>query len=406
MTTYRIDRLGHQGDGIAQGPIYAPGCLPGEEVTGTLDGQVLQDIRIVTPSADRVKPPCPHAKSCGGCQLQHASDDFVATWKRQVVETALRAQGIAAEVKGPLTSPARSRRRAAFSARRTKKGALAGFHKKGSDIVVSVPDCQLVHPKLAAALPMVEALAILAASRKGELSVRVTLSEAGLDVDVSGGKPLSSALQSQLADLARDYDLARVGWDGDTALTRRPALRHFGPVAVTPPSGAFLQATAEGEAALRDTVMGLTEGARHVVDLFAGCGTFALPLSRNARVHAVEGDAAMIRALDQAWRMGDGLRHVTHATRDLFRNPLLPDELTRFDAAVIDPPRAGAESQIAALADSKIPVIAYVSCNPITFARDAAVLKRAGFDIGAVTVVDQFRWSTHVELVAGFSRTF
>ncbi|MEC3860678.1 class I SAM-dependent RNA methyltransferase [Mesobacterium sp. TK19101] len=406
MTTYRIDRLGHQGDGIAQGPIYAPGCLPGEEVTGTLDGQVLRDIRIITPSDDRVKPPCPHAKSCGGCQLQHASDDFVAAWKRQVVETALRAQGIDATVTGPLTSPARSRRRAAISARRTKKGALAGFHMKGSDVVVSVPNCQLVHPNLAAALPMVEALAILGASRKGELSVLVTLSEAGLDVDVSGGKPLESALQSQLAELAREYDLARVGWDGETALTRRPAIRHFGPVAITPPSRAFLQATAEGEAALRDAVMDLTEGAKHVVDLFAGCGTFALPLSTRARVHAVEGDAAMVRALDQAWRMGDGLRHVTHAARDLYRNPLLPDELNRFDAAVIDPPRAGADSQIAALADSKVPVIAYVSCNPVTFARDAACLIRAGFDIGTVTVVDQFRWSTHVELIAGFSRSF
>ena len=195
MTEYQIERLGHQGDGIAAGPVFVPGALPGETVTGALDGDVLRDMRIVTPSDDRVRPPCSHAKSCGGCQLQHAADNFVAEWKLGVVKQALAAQGIAADLEGPIVSPAQSRRRASFSARRTKKGALAGFHMKASDTVISVPNCQLVHPDLVAALPMVEALAVLGASRKGELSVLVTKTETGLDVSVRGGKDLDAELQ-------------------------------------------------------------------------------------------------------------------------------------------------------------------------------------------------------------------
>ncbi|MBS0123730.1 class I SAM-dependent RNA methyltransferase [Thetidibacter halocola] len=398
METLTIERLGHHGDGIAPGPIYVPGTLPGERVEGVVEHGVMAAPRILEPVPERVKPPCRHAKSCGGCQLQHASDAFVAEWKLGVVRTALAAQGIAAPVSMLSASPPHSRRRAAFSARRTKKGALAGFHQKGSDTVIAIPDCQLVTPALAASLPMVEALAVLGASRKGELSVQVTESLSGLDVAVSGGKPVDLAT---LAEIAREQDLARIAWD-DEVLTRRPPYQRFGGVDVVPPPGAFLQATAAGEAALRDAVVQILHGASHVADLFAGCGTFALPLAQAARVHAVESDRAMLKALDHGWRHGTELRHVTHEARDLFRNPLLPDELRRFDGVAIDPPRAGAEAQIAQLAAARVPRIAHVSCNPVTFARDAAALLRAGYRIGPVGVVDQFRWSTHVELVAGF----
>jgi 23S rRNA (uracil1939-C5)-methyltransferase len=172
-----------------------------------------------------------------------------------------------------------------------------------------------------------------------------------------------------------------------------------------PPPGAFLQATREGEAVLRDAVMGIIQGRGRVVDLFAGCGTFTLPLAAGAEVHAVESEAAMLTALDKGWRQATGLKKVTTETRDLFRRPLLLDELARFDAAVIDPPRAGAEAQVAALARSAVPVIAMVSCNPVTFARDARTLIEAGYLMDRVTVVDQFRWSAHVEIVARFTAT-
>jgi 23S rRNA (uracil1939-C5)-methyltransferase len=182
-------------------------------------------------------------------------------------------------------------------------------------------------------------------------------------------------------------------------------MQDFGRARVIPPPGAFLQATAEGEAALLAALYEAVDGAARIADLFAGCGTFSLPLAEQAEVHAVEGGAAMIAALDQGWRQAQGLRRVTTEARDLFRRPLTPDELTRYDAVVIDPPRAGAEAQTAELARSRVPVIAAVSCNPVTFARDAAVLAGAGYRLDWVQVVDQFRWSTHVELVARFSRT-
>lgn len=400
MTEVKIKRLGHLGDGIADGPIFVPSTLPGEVVTGTLDGEHLRDPKIVTPSENRIKPPCSHAKSCGGCQLQHASDAFVSNWKRDVVRQALAAQGIAVELNAPIASPPQSRRRATFSVRRTKKGALAGFHMQGSDTIIAVPNCQLVHPDLTAALPMVEALGVLGGSRKGELSVLITRTDTGLDVSVTGGKPMDLTLNQALADLARTYDLTRVAWDDDVVLQRRLPTLKLGNAEVTPPPGAFLQATKEGEMALVEGVKQALTQPKKVLDLFAGCGTFALPLAEIAPVHAVEGDKAMIKALDHAWRNADGLKKITHESRDLFRNPLIPEELNIFDSAVIDPPRAGAAAQVAELAKSTVAQIAHVSCNPTTFARDTATLIRAGYDLEWVRVIDQFRWSTHVEVVA------
>ncbi|SEK21362.1 23S rRNA m(5)U-1939 methyltransferase [Roseivivax marinus] len=407
-TTYTIDRLGHLGDGIVadtgNGPLFAPGALPGEEVTGSPRSDVLTDLRIVTPAPVRVRPPCPHAKACGGCQLQHAAEDFVAEWKRDVVVAALAAHDLETPMRPVATSPARSRRRATFSARRTKSGALAGFHQKKSDTVVAVPGCLVVHPDLLAALPLAEALAVAGGSRKGELSVSVTRSDTGLDVSVTGGKPADAALRTTLADLARHHDLARLSWGVDETLERRPPRHRLGTADVVPPPGAFLQATPQGEAALQDAVLEATDGARRVADLFAGCGTFALPLAARAEVLAVEGSREMCAALDRGWRHGTGLRHVSTAARDLFRDSLTAEELSGFDAVAIDPPRAGAAAQMAQIAASDVARVAHVSCNPQTFARDCAALVRAGFRIDWVQVVDQFRWSTHVEIAAALSR--
>lgn len=405
MNEYVIQKLGHHGDGIAPGPLYVPMTLPGERVTGTPDGQRLTDVRIVEPSPDRVSPPCRHFKSCGGCRVQHGSDEFVAHWKAGIVAEALRAQGLDAEIAGIETSPPQSRRRASLSARRTKKGALAGFHGRASGTIVEIPDCQLLHPDLMAALPAAAALAEVGGSRKGELDVQATLSESGLDIAVTGGKPTDRALETALAQLAEQLDLARLAWDGEVIAARRPPYQSFGPARVVPPPGAFLQATREGEAALLRHVETITEGASRIADLFAGSGTFALPLASRAEVLAVEGDKAMIQALDRGWREAQGLRKVTAQTRDLFRNPLMGQDLKGIDAVVIDPPRAGAEAQIRELAEAMVPVIAHVSCNPVTFARDALRLIAAGYAMSPVTVVDQFRWSAHVELVAGFRLT-
>ncbi|MEX0306543.1 MAG: class I SAM-dependent RNA methyltransferase [Ruegeria sp.] len=400
---YTINRLGHQGDGIADGPIYAPRTLPGEVVSGTLLGQFLSDIRVETPSDQRVKAPCRHYKACGGCQLQHAADDFVADWKVEVVRNALAAQGLDAPMRPIHTSPERSRRRATIAVRRTKKGTLAGFHGRASDTITEIPDCHLLHPTLIDAIPVAEALALLGGSRKGVLAVTLTFSEGGLDVAVKGGKPLDGPLELALAQATEHHGLARLSWDDEVIAMRTPPIQRFGTAGVVPPPGVFLQATKDGEQSLLQAVSEATRGAKRIVDLFAGCGTFSLPVAQTAEVHAVEGEAEMTRALDQAWRKAQGLKQVTTEARDLFRRPLMPDELSKFDAVVLDPPRAGAEAQVVELVQAKRPIIAYVSCNPVTFARDAKMLVNAGYTLEWVQVVDQFRWSSHTELAARFT---
>jgi 23S rRNA (uracil1939-C5)-methyltransferase len=270
--------------------------------------------------------------------------------------------------------------------------------------LISVTDCKLVTPSLSGALPMVETLAKAGASRKYELSVMVTDTQTGLDVFVGGGKPLDTKLQFDLAEIARSYDLARITWSDEIAVQRRVPLVDFDGISVPLPPGAFLQATLAGEEALRRFVLDNLKGATHVLDLFSGCGTFSLPLSQQARVHAVENDAGMLNALDQGWRHGNGLKQVTTEQRDLFRNPVLPSELKRFDAVVLDPPRAGAAAQVKQLGESNTNRIVYVSCNPATFARDASQLLLSGYKMSPIQIVDQFRWSSHVELCASFHR--
>ncbi|MEM9341880.1 MAG: class I SAM-dependent RNA methyltransferase [Pseudomonadota bacterium] len=402
--SHRIRRLGHLGDGIADGPVYVARALPGELVDGAVEAGRIAKPRILDPSPDRVKAPCPHYGGCGGCAVMHASDDFVAGWKADSVRQALAAHGLEADITEVITSPPESRRRATFSGRRLKSGAVVGFHAKGAETVRAVPDCQVVTPGLKAAFAALEEATAWLASRKGEVRFAVTEAETGLDVDISGAPAQGGADLLELSALAERHDLARLSVDAEVVVERRPPSHRFGEADVVPPPGAFLQATCEGQNALTEAVLTALAGCARVVDLFAGCGTFALPLARRATVHAVEGDAGMLSALDRGWRHGTGLKAVTTEARDLFRRPLLSEELGRFDGAVIDPPRAGAEAQMQEIARSRLAVLAAVSCNPTTFARDAATLIRAGFAMGPITVVDQFRWSPHVELVTTFTR--
>lgn len=402
-----VERLGHLGDAVArgpEGPVYVAGALPGEVIEGEPEAGRIAAPKIVTPSADRVKAPCAHYRACGGCALQHASDDFVRDWKAGVVAQALAGQGLETAFRPVETSPARSRRRATLAGRRTKKGALVGLHARASDTVVAIPGCILLEPALVALIPLLEEITLAGASRKGELDLTVTTTTGGIDLSVAQGKPMDEALFAQLSALAEKGNLARVTWNGEPVATRRPPAQHFGAAQVAPPPGGFLQATAAGEAALLAAVTEALGPAKRVADLFAGSGTFALPLAARAEVHAVEGEAGALAALDAGWRRTEGLRRVTTETRDLFRRPLHRDDLARYDGVVIDPPRAGALAQCEELAASKVPVVAFVSCNPVTFARDAKVLIAGGYRLDWLQVVDQFRWSPHVELVARFSR--
>jgi len=401
--TVTIERLGIMGDGIAPGPVCIPRTLPGEVVSGTVENARMAQPRIVTPSEQRIKAPCAQYARCGGYQIQHARDDFVAQWKQGVVQQALRAQGLDAPLRPIATSPPASRRRATFSGRRLKKGAAVGFHTRASDTVVDVPDCRVIAPELAELRPGLAEFVMLLGSRKGEMGFAATVSEGGIDLDIRGGKPLEPAQIPALTALAHKLDLARLSLEGEVQLELRAPAQVFGPARVVPPPGAFLQATRQGEATLQQAVAEAVGDADRIADLFAGCGTFSLPLATQAELHAVEGDAAMLAALDAGWRQAKGLSKVSTEARDLFRRPLLPDELSRFRAVVIDPPRAGAEAQMAEIARAQVPRVAAVSCNPVTLARDAAGLVAAGYRLNWVQVVDQFRWSPHIELAASLS---
>lgn len=396
-----IKNLTHNALGRTEDGELVARVLPGEEVEVLENGNA----RIVTPSQDRVSAPCRHFKACGGCAMQHASDSFVADWKASVVTKALAAHDVHIVPERIETSPANSRRRAKFSGKRTKNGAMVGFHARASETIVEISDCKLLVPELLDLIPTLEKLTVAAASRKGEIALTVTASEAGPDIHVQTDKPLTEEIRIEMAAFARDHNVARLVWVDEPIVTMTPPEQRFGAARVVPPPASFLQATREGEAALQAFVQETVGGASSVADLFSGCGTFALPLAKTAEVHAVEGIKDMIAALDRGWREAKGLKLVTTETRDLFRRPLEPDELNRFDAVVLDPPRAGAEAQIEAITRSTVPVIAMVSCSPVTFARDANSLIKAGWSLSRLIVVDQFRWSSHVEIAGAFTRS-
>lgn len=404
MTELTIEALGRKGDGKAAGNIIVDRALPGERVSGAVVIGRMSAPKILDPSSDRVSAPCRFFKSCGGCQLQHASDPFVADWKQSVVQDALLKHGLSPQFRSVETSPTRSRRRAKLAARRTKSGALAGFHARASGTIVDIADCPVLNEELNTAFALCRKMARIGGSRAGVLECLCTATDAGLIVNVTGGKPLDADLRQDLPREVAPFAVARLTWDGELVLQNTVPTVRLGRTRVNLPDSAFLQATQHGEDVLQSAVREALEAAEGVADLFAGCGTFALSLADYAPVSAFEGDPNMVAACQHAANHGALTFPVTAAVRDLFQDPLDASELARFDGLVLDPPRAGAARQVDQIARSDVAVVAYVSCDPGTFARDADVLIKAGYQLDWVQVVDQFRWSSHVELVARFSR--
>lgn len=403
--------LGAQADGIADvdgETIYVPYVLPGEQVrVAPEEGGRASLVEVLVPSPDRISPACPHFTRCGGCTLQHMAPAAYAAWKREQVAAALKARGIETEVAPFVAAPPRSRRRATFALTRTKKGVTAGYYARGSHDIVLLSECPLVVPEIERFIPRLGELVQPGLSRRTRASVLVTSTLNGLDVAVTGGKPLDGPLRAELGQHAQAADVARLSWEGEILAERRMPEIDLSGLRVTLPVGGFLQPTQEGEAELIRLVREGVGEARRVVDLFAGCGTFSASLAATAAVHAVESEKPALAALERAARTygpGVGLKPLTTEARDLARRPLLAEELNKFDAIVIDPPRAGALAQAEEIAKSKVPVVASVSCNPATFARDARVLLDGGYLLDCVMPVDQFLWSAHVELVGIFRR--
>lgn len=407
-----IVRIGHRGDGIADGPdepIYVPGALPGETVAvevvpGHPDRRAL--LRVEHASAERIAPICPHFGICGGCAVQHWDAALYRAWKRGLVIEALRQAGLDAPVADLIDAHGEGRRRATFHARRGTHDVLeVGFSAARAHRVIAIDRCPILARSLDGALPAAWAIGEALQRKKKPLDIAVTATDAGLDIDVRGSGPLTPPLTAALARVAAAHDLARLTRHGELVVQNRPPTLRIGATTVPLPPAAFLQATAEGEAALARLVLSACAGATKIADLFSGIGPFALRLAEKARVLAIDNDAAALAALKRAAASTPGLKPIETQERDLFKDPLLAAEfLRRFDAVVFDPPRQGAQAQARALTASAVPLIVAVSCNPATFARDAAELVRGGYRLVEVTPVDQFRFSAHVEIVARLQR--
>ncbi|WP_419809633.1 class I SAM-dependent RNA methyltransferase [Sphingomonas sp.] len=383
-----IVRVAARGDGITADGRHAASAAPGDTLTDT--GEVI-------PGPHHQPPPCRHFPECGGCQLQHLDDDSYAAFVADRIATALAAQGIEADLRPTALSPPRTRRRATLHA----EGGLIGFTEQASHRIVDMRECHVLHPALFVLVGPLRAL-VQRLRPKGRVELHLTLADQGVDLLVKATLPPGLAAAEAITAFAQAHALARLsideGYGPEARWEPQPVTVTLGGTPVALPSAAFLQATAEGEAALVAAVREATAGAATVADLFAGLGTFALALP--AKVYAAEG----ARDAHLALKAASAQRPLFTEHRDLFRRPLTVAELDRFDAIVLDPPRAGAREQIAKIEAAKTPRLAYVSCNPSSFARDAKALCEGGWRLDWVQPVGQFRWSTHVELAARFSR--
>jgi 23S rRNA (uracil1939-C5)-methyltransferase len=407
-----IDHVGHLGDGVALAEarhLFVPYTLGGETVEVSAAPGNHPDrrqlIRIEQPSAARIEPFCLHFGTCGGCAIQHWQPERYRAWKRDLVVTTLAQAKIGCEVLALIDAHGDGRRRMTLHARKGTRDVLkVGFAAAQSHDVIPIDRCPILDPGLNGALEAAWALAEPLTGIGKPLDIQITASDSGLDVDIRGSGPLPTAAISALSQIAARHRLARLTRHGELLLMRQAPGVTMGKARVILPPGSFLQATVAGEAALAVLVAKHCDRARHIADLFCGVGPFALRLAEKSRLSAYDSDAGAIASLQKAAASTPGLKPVKAETRDLFRRPLVAEELRDFDAVIFDPPRQGAQAQAERLAASKVPVVIAVSCNATTFARDARILIDGGYEIGSVTPVDQFRHTPHVELVARFSR--
>ena len=400
MTRLEIRSLGRHGEGVAEHEgraVYVPYTLPGETVEADVTGNRATLTGIIEASAERIDPFCPHFGICGGCQVQHWQGERYREWKRDLVVTALKHRGIAAEVEPLIDAHGAGRRRATLHARREKSEVIAGFNAARSHDVHAIDLCPILEPALAGAPVIAHAIGEII----GDCDVLFTACDNGVDVNIESRRRPSPLA---LAPLAEKIGLLRLSVSGEPIVTRTMPLIAMGRAQVTPPPASFLQATHKGEEALAHLVLAALGKGRNVLDLFCGVGPFALRIAERAAVHAADSDAAALAALDAAARHAKGLKPIKTERRDLFREPFALAELKPFDAVVFDPPRAGAEAQSRHLAKSKIPLIIVVACDPASFARDASILIGGGYRLEKAAPVDQFAFTAHVEMVGVFRK--
>jgi 23S rRNA (uracil1939-C5)-methyltransferase len=404
-----IDHVGHRGDGVAFADgqrVYVPYTLGGETIeaaslSGHPDRRRLLQVESASP--ERVTPFCPHFGICGGCAIQHWQADRYRAWKRDIVIETLAQAKLICEVYPLIDAHGLGRRRITLHARIGTHDVLkVGFAAANSHDIIPVDRCPILDPGLSGALDAGWAVAEPLISIGKPLDIQITTTDSGLDIDVRGSGPLPAAMIATLSRVAEQHRLARLTRHGELVLMRTPPTIAIGTAQVTLPPGSFLQATVAGEETLAALVSEHCKRAKHVADLFCGVGPFALRLAAKSRISAFDSDTGAINALQKAATSTSGLKPIKAEARDLFRRPLMPQELRDYDTVVFDPPRQGAQAQVLQLAASKIPVVVAVSCNAATFARDARILIDGGYRLEGVTPVDQFRHTPHVELVARF----
>lgn len=399
MKLSEVIRLAARGDGVT---------ADGRHVALAAPGDMVDNAAEIIPGPHHVDPPCRHFPRCGGCQLQHVDDASYADYLVERISSALIAQKLPVpEIRPPHLSPPRTRRRASLRAERVGKRIVFGFNEAVSHYIVDIRECHILLPELFALVdPLRNLLGALLEPRK-TANVHLAWTDQGADVAIEGVTFDGLAAHEALTKFAMLHRLARLaideGYGSESRWEPEPVTVRLGGIAVGLPARAFLQATEDGQAALTEAVGQAIGGAETVADLFAGLGTFSLPAAIRARVLAVEGARDAVLALKAA--ANRSARSIAVEHRDLFRRPLSEQELARFEAVILDPPRAGAKEQMPALARADVARIAYVSCNPATFARDARSLIDVGWQLEWVKPVGQFRWSTHVELAAAFIRT-
>jgi 23S rRNA (uracil1939-C5)-methyltransferase len=409
--TLVIDHVGHFGDGVALvdgDSIYVPYTLAGETVEvaaipGHPDRRRL--LNVTSASETRTAPFCPHFSVCGGCAIQHWAGEHYRAWKHGLVVETLRHAKLDCAVAPLIDAHGAGRRRITLHARLGSHDVLkVGFAAAGSHDIIPVDRCPILDSGLAGALEAAWALAEPLKPTGKPLDIQVTATEGGLDVDIRGSGPLKAPLVAALSRVAEKHRLARLTRHGELVLLRNAPVIAIGAARVTLPPGSFLQATTAGEETLARLVAEHCGRAKIIADLFCGVGPFTLRLATSTRVSAFDSEANAIAALQKAAAATPGLKPVKAEARDLFRRPLVPQELRDYDAVVFDPPRQGALAQAKQLAASAVPVVVAVSCNAATFARDARLLIDGGYHCDEVTPLDQFRHTPHVELVARFSR--
>lgn len=399
-----IEGMGRRAEGVARHEgrtVFVPGTLPGEEVMTTGEGDRLALSALERASPDRVAPFCKHYGRCGGCQLQHWSEAPYRQWKASLVREALAQKGLGDAPMAEITDAhGAGRRRVSLHVRKRDGVVTAGYMEPRTHNLLDIEACPILEPALASAFDSARAIG----GKLADCDVAVTATMTGLDVSVKAERKVLEREHANLAAFVNALKLARLSVNGEVMATAVPPRVKMGRAEVALPPGGFLQATEAGEETLARLVLEALDKTKSVADLFCGVGPFALRIAERAKVEAYDNDRAAIAALNAAAKATPGLKPVAAAVRDLFREPLVPNEMKGFDAVVFDPPRAGAEAQAKQLARSKVKMVVAVSCDATTFARDAEILVNGGYALKRVSPVDQFKWSSHVETVALFTR--